>query len=282
MAIQWFPGHMAKTLKDIEANLKLCSIIIYVLDARAPLSTLNPKIDKIVKDRQIIYVINKTDLACEAKTTKFAQNLRKDGKTVVVASMKSSETKLAILAQIKALYQEKAKRLEGRGITKVLRAMVIGVPNTGKSTLINTLAKTKKAQTGDKAGVTRQTSWVKVDDMIELLDTPGTLWPAFENNDIAVKLAMIGSIKDDVLDMAEMGLECVKMIRQIAPQNIIDRYNLDYTAETIKEAEPIEILDQICLKRGFVLKKNEIDYERAGKAILGDFRSAKLGKITLD
>ena len=282
MIIQWFPGHMRKTLVDIEKNLKFANVIIYCLDARIPISSLNPEINEIVKNKPIIYLLNKADLANEMETKKFAEKFKAEGKTVLITNANSQTCKQSITKALNSAFSYKQEQFSKKGVNGMLRAMVIGVPNTGKSTIINVLSGAKKAVTGDKAGVTRNISWIKVDSNIEIMDTPGTLWPKFENFEIARNLAIVGSIKNEVLDESELGFECLKLLIEIAPNQLIDRYNLQFKTDEMKNIEPIEIYDKICINRGWILRKNEIDYERAGKGILDDFRSGKLGKITLD
>ena len=279
--INWFPGHMSKTLREIEGNLKAANAVIYVLDARAPISSFNPKIDKLAQNKPVIYVLNKADLACEAKTKLYKQKLESEGKAVIVASANSNAHKTAIIKAIKTALSSKIEASSKKGINYIYRLMVVGVPNTGKSTIINLLAEKKKAETGNKPGVTKAVSWVKVAENLEILDTPGTLWPKFETNEQAVKLAMIGSIKDDAIDIASLGLEAIKMLISVAPQELINRYSLKQTL-TVKEAEPLEIMEEIAKNKGYLLKKGEIDYERTAKAVLSDYRSAKIGRITLD
>lgn len=282
MIVQWYPGHMAKTLKEIEKNLKLSSVVIYCLDARVPFSSLNPKIDEIVGGKPVIYVLNKADLADDNATKKVVKLFEKQGKTVIACNANSNQSKAVILKTLKDALQQKLEKFQQKGINGVLRAMVVGVPNTGKSTIINLLCGSKKAITGNKAGVTRQASWVKIGDNIELMDTPGTLWPKFEDELVGIKLAIVGSIKDDVVDVTELGFACMKLLIEIAPTKLIERYKLSFGADEIKQANPVDVLNEICVNRGFVLKKNEMDYERAGKAILDDFRNCRIGKITLD
>ena len=280
--INWFPGHMHKTLREIEEKLKAVDAVIYVLDARAPISSFNPKIDSLAQKKPIIYCLNKADLADENKTKFFKQKLEGENKNVVVLSANTNSAKTAILKAIKTALAAKTEAYSKKGINRVLRVMVVGVPNTGKSTLINMLAEKKKAETGNKPGVTKAVSWVKVADNLEILDTPGTLWPKFETNEQAVKLAMIGSIKDDAIDIASLGLEAIKMLTLVAPQELINRYLLKETKANIAEIEPLEIMEEIAKNKGFLLKKGEIDYERTTKAVLSDYRSAKIGRITLD
>lgn len=282
MLIQWFPGHMAKTLRVIEENLKLANAIIYCLDARAPFSSLNPKFEKIIGNKPVIFVLNKADLADEVMTKRAVKMLENEGKTVIVTNANSNACRGLITKTLAAAFKQKQEVFDRRGVTGVLRAMVIGVPNTGKSTIINLLAGEKKATTGDKAGVTKNANWIKVADNIEVIDTPGTLWPSFEDPSVGRNLAIIGSIKTEVLDISELGFETVKLLIDIAPDKLKERYKLSEDAGELAALDPIEIYDEICAKRGWILKRNEMDYERAGKGIIDDFRSARIGRITID
>jgi len=282
VSINWFPGHMHKTLREIEEKLKAVDAIIYVLDARAPISSFNPKIDRLAQNKPIVYCLNKADLADEIKTKFFKQKLESENKSVVVLSANTNSAKTAILKAIKTALAAKTEAYSKKGINRVLRVMVVGVPNTGKSTIINLLAEKKKAETGNKPGVTKATAWVKVSDNLEILDTPGTLWPKFETNEQAVKLAMLGSIKDDAIDIASLGLEAIKMLALVAPEALIKRYNLAQNAGQICKIEPLEIMEEIAKNKGYLLKKSEIDYERTAKAVLTDYRSSRIGKISLD
>ncbi len=279
--INWFPGHMAKTLKEIEANIKIADLVLYCLDARAPLSCLNPEIDKIISSKSVVYVLNKSDLASEVKTAQHAKKLEEKA-PVILTNANAVSNKAIIIKAIKKSLENKLKKRAEKNINSALKVLVIGVPNVGKSTIINLLAGSKKAVTGDKAGVTKAISWVKIADGIILMDSPGTLWSNLENDNIANNLAFIGSIGDSAIDFSELGFSLVKHLIEIEPQKIIDRYSLNYSASEINKVDPIEVYDQICLNRKFILKKNEIDYERAGKAIIDDFRSGRIGRITLE
>ena len=280
--INWFPGHMAKTLREIEGNLKMANAIIYCLDSRAPFSCLNPEFEKRVNNKPIIYVLNKSDLAEEEKTKQFKLKLENQGKTVIITNANSNASRAVIIKSLKQAFNSKIEINKKKGVNFILKAMVIGVPNTGKSTIINLLAGFKKATTGNKAGVTKSSSWIKIDNNLELMDTPGTLWPSFNNPSVARNLAIIGSIKNEVVDQTELSVELIKLLIKIKPTALIERYGLNFSAQSIKNVSAIEILDQICQNRGFILKKNELDYDRAGKAIIEDYRSLKMGRITLD
>lgn len=275
--INWFPGHMKKTLDEMQKNIKLCDCLIYVLDARIPESSLNPKIDEIVSHKPILYVLNKSDLANPSKTKAFVQKFEKQGKKVLSITSSASNAKALISTALAELLAEKIEKNKQKNVVKNFKIMVIGVPNTGKSSIINAMASKAKTVTGNKAGVTKSTQWVKVDSNFVLLDTPGTLWPRFDDQNLALKLAYVGSIKDDVLDISELGFELMKYLIINHENLVISRYG-DFD----KDAEFIDIYDEFCRRRGFILRGGEIDYLRAGRGFLDDFRTGRIGKITLD
>lgn len=276
MIINWFPGHMKKTLDQMQQNVKLCDCIIYVLDARAPISCFNPKIDAIVGHKPILFVLNKADLADDGKTQKFIDKFKQEGKVAISLVSSGAGARNKILSGLEKLLANKIAKNQQKQINALYKVMVIGVPNTGKSSIINAMATKTKAITGNKAGVTKSVQWVRCGNFA-FLDTPGTLWPKFEDNQVALKLAFSGAINDDVLDLEELGLELIKFLMQIAPEMVQSRYgNWD------NNLEDIENYDNFARKRGWILRAGEVDYLRAGKGFLDDFRSGRVGKITLD
>ena len=277
MKINWFPGHMKKTIDELADKIKLADVVLYVLDSRAPKSTLNPKFDKIIGSKPIIFVLNKSDFVSEENLKSFANKLIDENIRFVILNSTKPNAYKEIINKTKELMIKKLERNKAKGINIPLRLIVIGVPNVGKSTLINNFAGSNKAEVGNKPGVTKQTKWVKVDGNIELLDTPGTLWPNLDDEVVARHLGYIGSIKDEVLVLTDLCYELIKELAPKYPKNFKDRYNVD-----VINKEPIEIYDEICKNRGFVMKNNEIYYERGAKAILDDLRKGKLGKIVLD
>lgn len=277
MKINWFPGHMTKALRMMESEIKNIDAVIYVLDARAPYSCFNPSFEKIVGNKPILYVLNKADL-CEKKDIDlwlryFSKN---NNKAIALNSVKSGNKK-EILDSIKHLCKDKVLKYETKGILTRIRVMVLGVPNSGKSTLINNIIGSAKTITGNKPGVTRGKQWIVVDKMFEILDTPGTLWPDIENQDCAINLALIGSIKNDVLDVNELALELIKVLKSNYKTELNSRYKLQD-----EENLPVEILEQIAVNRKFLLKGNEIDFERTSLALIDDFRKGRIGKIILE
>lgn len=278
MKIDWFPGHMKKALDMMKNELKNVDIIIYVLDARAPQSCLNPKFKSICDKRPIIYVLNKCDMTEESVTKRWAEYLMSENTDVVLMDSRKSTATNIIKTKMKQMLASKIEKNLKKGIKIPMRAMVIGVPNSGKSTLINNCVGKYKAVTGNKAGVTKGKQWVKVDENIDLLDTPGTLFPNIEDQSIANKLAFIGSVRDEVVDMAELGYALIEVLLKNYKDNLEKRYDLT----NIDQMETVEIMDEICYKRGLVPKGREVDYEKTGRAIIDDFRKGRLGPITLD
>jgi len=292
--IHWFPGHMTKALRLIEANLKLCDVVVYVLDARAPLSSINPSLNKLIGERAVVYALNKSDLAHEGRIREIADKLTGERKAAVTLDSTRSGGAKIVIAKIKKLCQLKLDKYEAKGIMVPLKAMVVGVPNSGKSTLINNLAGGAKAITGNRPGVTRGKQWVRADEYLEVLDMPGTLYPKLDNQDIAVKLAAIGSIKDEVLDISDLAVRLVDMILGIDAMLIKKRYEVDseeWGLRRMREAESEEqfpfakathIIAQIARKRGYLLSGGRADIDRACMTVVDDFRKGRLGRICLD
>jgi len=277
MVINWFPGHMKKTIDTITQDVKSVDIVMYILDARAPFSSINPTIKEIVKNKTILYIINKCDLIAKSDEDKIVNSFKKEGNNVLALEGTKTTSKNVLLNKLKELTKEKYERSKAKGVEPIFKVMVIGTPNTGKSTIINTLCGQKKTMTGDKAGVTKAKQWVKITDNFALLDTPGVLWPRFEEMQVALKLAFIGSIKKDVVDQEELGFELVKFLINKKPTVLEERYKV-----TVDEREPIEIYDDILRNSGCIMRGNEVDYTRGGFKVLEDFRSGKIGKICLD
>ena len=277
MKINWFPGHMKKNLDTMKENIKKIDVVLYVLDARAPFSCLNPKIDEIVEHRTILYVINKIDLIEKSDADKIVSCFKKQNKNVIALQATASSNRNILLSKLKELVSEKYENRKSKGIEPVFKVMVIGTPNTGKSTIINTLYGQKKAITGDRAGVTKANQWVKISDNFVLLDTPGTLWPKLENEKIATNLAFIGSIKNEVIDQEELGYELAKYLIDNHKNKLSARYGISNF-----EQEYIVIYDEILKKMGCLIRGGEVDYNRGATKILDDFRSGRIGKICLD
>ena len=275
--VNWFPGHMKSAMEDIEeTKIKLADCILYVLDARAPFACINPFVDKIVHNKPIIYVLNKCDLADEERTKEIKKQFIENGKTIIETVASSATFRNSVKNAIKSVLSEKMARNKQKGVNAVYKVIILGVPNTGKSTLINMLCGSKKAKTGNIAGVTRGNTWLKIDEMFTMLDTPGILWPRFKE-ELSHNLAFIGSLSDKEFDMDDMGYELMQVLCEKYPELISNKFGVE-----IKFDEFIELYDKLCMKRGFVMRGNEIDYHRAGKTFVDEFRNGKFGRITLD
>lgn len=274
---KWFPGHMKSAMEDIEeTKIKLADCILYVLDARAPFSCMNPFVDKIVHHKPIIYVLNKCDLADPERTKEIKRQFEAEGKVVIETVANSASFRNLVKNAIKLVLSEKIARNKQKNINIVYKVIILGVPNTGKSSLINMLCGSKKAITGNKAGVTKANTWLKIDDMFTMLDTPGILWPRF-NEELSHNLAFIGSLSDKEFDMADMGYELMQVLCDRYPDKIKEKFGILPENDAF-----LEFFDQICGKRGFIMRGKEIDYTRAGKTFVDEFRNGKFGKITLE
>lgn len=273
--IQWYPGHMTKAVREMESNLKKVDAVIYLLDARAVNACINPKLDRLAEGKPVLYLINKKDTvekqACELWIKKFAGQ----GKECLATDSASGRDGGAVTAALMRLTSEKREKYRAKGANISVRAMVVGIPNSGKSTLINSLCPKKKTVTGDKPGVTRGQQWISLAKGIDLLDTPGTLWPSFENQTYARHLAYIGSIKDDVLDKNELATELLAELEPKYPDCFRARYGE-------LRGSGIEMLEQVAAKRGYLLRGGEADYDRAAAAVIDDFRKRRIGKIMLE
>ena len=277
MHFQWYPGHMTKARRMMQENIKLIDIVVELVDARVPFSSKNPDIDELAKNKYRLIVLNKADMA-DAKTTAAWQNYF-EAKGFFVAKVNSQ--KGAGMKEVKSLIekacQEKKARDKKRGIlNRPLRAMVVGIPNVGKSTFINSFAGKACAKTGNKPGVTKGKQWIKLNKNVELLDTPGILWPKFEDQQVGLRLALIGSIRDEILNQDEMAIELIEYLKNHYQGILADRYQVDENEDKVK------ILEQIALNRNCKMKGNELDYEKASKIVLEEFRNGKLGKISLE
>lgn len=274
--INWYPGHMTKSIRMIEENIRLIDVLIYVLDARAPRSCINPDFDRYIQKLPVIYVLNKSDLADSAETEKWRGVLSGPMSEVVSLNSTVSKSSASVMASIRRLCGGKIDKYAAKGVKTTIKAMVLGVPNTGKSTLINNLIGKGKAVTGNKAGVTRGKQWFNSGEYTEILDTPGTLYPKLSDQTIARHLAYLGSIKDEVLDASELSCQLLKELSEIKPDSIVSRYGFVPVGDGEKD------LDAVCHARSFMLKGGLPDTERASKAVIEDFRKGRLGKITLD
>lgn len=278
MAINWFPGHMKKTQREIKENLKLVDAVIEIRDARIPRSSANPDIDKLVGDKPRIILLNKSDLTEKSVTKQWIKHLSSENVKVLEVNCLTGSGLNAIKPAILELLKEKHDRLKAKGLVKITtRVMVVGVPNCGKSTFINKMAKNNIAKTGDRAGVTKNKQWIKTPLGVEMLDTPGVLWPKFEDEETALNLAFTGAIKDEVMDSEELAYKLVERLQTYYPEKLKERYKIDEIFEN-----PLDTLDAIARKRGCLMKGNEIDYMRIAVILLDEFRGGKIGNITLE
>lgn len=276
--IQWYPGHMTKTRRMIEDNLKLIDVVVEILDARIPYSGRNPHFDDIVRNKPRLLVMNKADLADKTRTKAWIDWYARQGLRVIPISCSTGMGINTVLSEAKAIIQDKIDREKEKGRNRSLKLMMVGIPNVGKSSLINRLIGKASTKTGDKPGVTRGKQWLRIKGDAELLDTPGILSPKFENQEIAMKLAYTGAIKDDIMNTELLSYSLCEYLRDNYPNELCVRYKLD----SVDGLKGYEILENIGRKRGFVISGGEIDMERAANMILDELRGAKIGNITLE
>ena len=284
--LNWYPGHMLKTKKQIIEDLKLIDIIIEILDARAPIASQNPEIKDITASKKKIIVLNKSDLANEAETRRWIEYFKMKEIKAIAVDANSGKGVKETLKQVQDIMKEEIEKASNKGrVNKNIRIMVCGIPNVGKSSFINRMINRKSAEVGNRPGVTKQKQWVRISNNIELLDTPGVLWPKFENEDIALKLAYIGTIKDELIDKTNIAYNLLKYLEKNNKKELFERYKLtDEEINSIipKENETLLIMNLIANKRGAIISGGEIDYEKVSAIILNDFRTGKIGKITLE
>lgn len=277
MQFQWYPGHMTKAKRQMQEDIKLVDLVIELVDARIPVSSRNPDIDTLGKGKARLILLNKSDLADERKNEGWTEFFKKKGYYVVRMDARNKGSMKQVSAIIAEACKEKTERDLRRGIkNRPVRAMVVGIPNVGKSTFINTFAGKACAKTGNKPGVTKGKQWIRLNKNVELLDTPGILWPKFEDQSVGLRLALIGSIKDDILNIDELSLELIQILREEYPGVLKERYGME------EEGTPAEMLEKITLNRGCIKKGNEVDYAKAAALVLDEFRTGKLGKISLE
>ena len=279
MNIQWYPGHMTKAKRAMKEDLKLIDLVIELVDARVPLSSRNPDIDDLGAGKARIVLLNKADLADEALNRRWAQWFTERGMHVVKIDARNKGTLKQIQAVVQEACKEKIERDRKRGIlNRPICAMVVGIPNVGKSTFINSFAGKACAKTGNKPGVTKGNQWIRLNKTLELLDTPGILWPKFEDQQVGLKLALIGSINDEILNRDELALELVNVLNRRYPGVLAERYQL----ENAGDCDTIQVLEQVARQRSCLAKGGELDLPKAARLLLDDFRSGRLGRITLE
>lgn len=278
MAINWFPGHMRKTQREIKENLKLVDAVIEIRDARIPRSSANPDIDNLLQGKPRIILLNKSDLTDSKTTKEWIKYLTKEDIRVLEVNCLKGDGLNAIKPALLDLLKEKHDRLKAKGMVKIItRVMVVGIPNVGKSTFINKMARNNIAKTGDKPGVTKSKQWIKTSMGIELLDTPGVLWPKFEDDNTALNLAFTGAIKDEIMDIEELALKLVGRLQNTYEKELKERYKLNEIFEN-----PLDTLDAIGKKRGTLISGGQIDYNRLAVILLDEFRGGKIGRISLE
>lgn len=277
MNVQWYPGHMTKAKRAMQEDIKLVDLVIELVDARVPLSSRNPDIDELGKNKSRLILLNKFDLADETATAQWCRYFQEKGFLTVRIDARSKNGMKQIQTAIQEACREKIERDRKRGIlNRPVRAMVVGIPNVGKSTFINTFAGKACAKTGNKPGVTKGNQWIRLNKQVELLDTPGILWPKFEDQNVGIRLALIGSIKDDILNIDELAVRLIAYLRENYSGILQARYDVK------EEEKESKVLEEIARKRACLGKGGEPDYTKAAVLLLNEFRSGQLGKITLE
>lgn len=276
MNINWYPGHMKKTKEEIQKNLKLVDIVLEIIDARIPLSSSNPLISEITEEKPKLIIMNKEDLADPVENDKWIKRFENEGIKAVKMNSKEPINAKNLYNISKNILKDKFEKNKEKNIeNKNIRMMVVGVPNSGKSTFINNMSRKKKTKVGNRPGVTQQKQWIKTKANIDLLDTPGVLWPKLEGN-TGIHLSFTNAIKDEVVNIEDLCLKFIEFLKENYPQNIEKRYGVD------PNLRALEIYEEIGLKRGAIIRKGEVDYTRTANIILNDFRAGKLGRITIE
>ncbi|MCE4956763.1 ribosome biogenesis GTPase YlqF [Macrococcoides caseolyticum] len=279
MTIQWFPGHMAKARREVTEQLKLVDVVFELVDARIPYSSRNPMIDEVIKDKPRVVLLNKMDMADLNKTRQWMKYFEDQGFYPVLIDSKNGKNLSQVTKAAEIVTKEKFDRMKAKGLRpRAIRAMIVGIPNVGKSTLINRLAKKTIAKTGNMPGVTKKQQWIKVGTSLELLDTPGILWPKFEDQFVGKKLSLTGAIKDSIVHLDEVAIYGIEFLQA----NALDTLNRHYNIQVDKDTPYIDVFDAIGKSRGMKLRGNEIDYESVIELIIRDIRNEKIGKYTFD
>lgn len=278
MTIQWFPGHMAKAKREVQEKLKLVDIVFELVDARLPLSSRNPMIDEVINQKPRLLILNKADMADESETKKWVQYFEDKGLTAVAINSFEGKGLQQVTKAAQEILADKWARMKAKGMKpRAIRAMIVGIPNVGKSTLINRLAKKNIAKTGNTPGVTRAQQWIKVGKEIELLDTPGILWPKFEDQEVGLKLALTGAIKDTIINMEDLAVYGLKFLSIHHPDRMKERYGISIVDEDI-----VKTYDHIGNLRRTLGPGGEIDYDKVSELIVKDIRNLEFGKLTFD
>ena len=278
MNIQWYPGHMTKTRRQIEADLKQVDAVCEIVDARIPISSRNPDIDAICGSKPRIVILNRMDLADPAATKRWATYFKEKGMAAVPTDCKSKRGIGDFMPAVRSVLKEKIERDAAKGMKRSLRVMIVGIPNVGKSTLINQISGRKGAKAENRPGVTRGKQWVTVDGGLLLLDTPGILWPKFEDPNVGMALAFTGAVKEDVIDLEELACRLMELLHKRYPEALKERYGIELPQGT----PGYELLEAGARKRGFLMARGELNTERMAKVLVDEYRSAKLGRFTLE
>lgn len=277
MNINWYPGHMKKTIEDIEKKLKLVDFVIEIIDSRIPFSSRNPLFDDLFKNKKRLLIFNKSDLSNPKLNEEWMEKITDENNFAISYNAMKPNVNL-VVKKSEELMADEIKKYEDKGLNKgPLRAMIVGIPNSGKSTFINSISGTKSAKTGNRPGVTKTNQWIKIHSKLHLLDTPGVLWPKFEEK-VGLNLAFTGAIKDEIMDRETLALKLIGKLKKIAPAALEERYKLS----NIQDKEAIEIMDEIGKNRGALMRGGLIDYEKVSGIILDEFRKGTLGRITLE
>ena len=291
MNINWYPGHMAKTRRQIAEDIKFVDVVIELLDSRIPISSQNPDIAKITAGKKKIIVLNKCDLADEKQNNLWIKEFAKKGIPAISVDSNSGKGIEQVVKQIEKIMEEEIQRQAQKGrIGRKIRAMILGIPNVGKSSFINRISKRTTAGVGNKPGVTRQKQWIRINEKIELLDTPGVLWPKFECEEVALNLSFTGTIKEDVLEKIEIAYELVKFLLKNERQKLCERYKIteQYIEQVLSQEDHpenvniYEIMQEIGRKRGCIVSGGNVDDEKTAKIILDEFKNGKLGRVTIE
>lgn len=277
--IQWFPGHMTKAQRMIEEHMKQVDAVCEILDARIPMASRNPDIDRLAGDKPRIVVLNRTDLADPKATARWRAVFQRQGMTVLETDSRSGKGVNGFSGAVRTALHDKIEAYAAKGqVGRAMRVMVLGIPNVGKSTFINKVARRKAAAAGDRPGVTRGKQWITVDQGLLLLDTPGILWPKFEDPEVGMRLAYTGAVKEDVIDTETLACHFMELLAKFYPQTLLERYKL----EAPEGADGYDLLQLAGRKRGYLVSGGEVNTERMAKALMDDYRSGKLGKLTLE
>ncbi|MEE1219385.1 MAG: ribosome biogenesis GTPase YlqF [Ruminococcus sp.] len=279
--IQWFPGHMTKTKRQIQASLKLVDAVAEIIDARIPVSSRNPDLSKLIQNKPRVILLNKCDMANQTATKKWIEYYKQQGVTAIAVDCKSGHGLNQFAPAVNSVLSKRIANLKAKGmVNPTLRIMIVGIPNVGKSSFINRIAKHNRAKVEDRPGVTRGNQWYTIAKNLEMLDTPGVLWPKFDDQLVGEHLAFTGAVKDQILDTELLAVRLLDFLKELKPKDFITRFKLEET--NLEEIESYELLSLIGKKRGMLVSGGEVNTERAAIMLLDEFRSAKLGRITVE